>query len=112
MIADSGFIIEYLKSTYGDPPDGEISRTQCGQAHLLRRLFEESLLWPVVYSRWMDEPSWAQVIKPAFFGMLPPVMLAKRKIKQPLWLQGVGRHSREEIYRLARDDLSAIAAGR
>lgn len=58
----------------------------------------------------MDEPSWAQVVKPAFFGMLPPVMLAKRKIKQPLWLQGVGRHSREEIYRLARDDLSAIAA--
>ena len=115
VIPDSGFIIDYLKASYGNPLDGGLSRAQQAEAHLLRRLCEESLLWPVVYSRWIDSSGWS-VIKPAFFGAFPPVLrdavpwLAQRRVKRMLWLQGVGRHRPEEIYRLGIEDLAVLAA--
>ncbi|MGH8581432.1 MAG: Tom37 metaxin N-terminal-like domain-containing protein, partial [Gammaproteobacteria bacterium] len=59
VIPDSGFIIDYLKASYGNPLDGGLSRAQQADAHLLRRLCEESLLWPVVYSRWIDDRGWS-----------------------------------------------------
>ena len=43
IVADSGFIIDYLKKTYGDKLDQNLSPVELTTAHMLRRTFEESL---------------------------------------------------------------------
>ncbi len=114
-VPDSGFILDYLKATYGDPLDGRLAVEEQARGHAVRRMLEESLYWPMVYSRWMEDRNWA-VIKPLFFGGLPPIarevlpLVARRRVRTTLWLQGMGRHSREEVYELGRQDLSALAA--
>ena len=71
VIPDSGFIIDYLKASYGNPLDGGLSRAQQDEAHLMRRLCEESLLWPVVYSRWIDAAGGASSNRPSLAPCLP-----------------------------------------
>jgi glutathione S-transferase len=76
IVADSSFIIEYLKETYGDALDGWLSPAQRASALAFQRLLEEDLYWAAVYSRWVDEPGWA-VVRKAFFGHLPlPLRIA------------------------------------
>lgn len=113
-IPDSGFILDYLKATYGDTLDGRLSAEERARGHALRRMLEEALYWQLVYSRWAEERNWA-VIEPLFFGGLPPGLrqlvpiIAARGVRKTLWLQGTGRHTREEIYHLGREDLSALS---
>ena len=58
-------------------------------------MLEESLYWPMVYSRWMEDRNLA-VIKPLFFGGLPPFLrdllplFARSRVKKTLWLQAPG----------------------
>ncbi len=99
-IPDSGFILDFLKTTYGDTLDGRLSAEERARGHGLRRMLEESLYWPMVYSRWREDRNWA-VIKPLFFGGLPPILrdllplFARSRVKKTLWLQGTGRHARD-----------------
>lgn len=115
IVADSGIILDYLKRTYGSKADAGLSPTDAAAGHTLRRLFEESLYWVMVYSRWMEEPTWP-VVREQFFGSMPPVMkqiiptMIRRSLRKALYLQGVGRHSREEIYDIGCADLSAVSA--
>jgi glutathione S-transferase len=114
VIPDSGFVLDYLKATYGDALDARLSDQERAVGHALRRMLDEGLYWAVVYSRWMEDHNWT-VIKPLFFGALPPVVRdfvpawARRRVRNTLWLQGTGRHSREEIYALGNADLAAVA---
>ncbi|MDQ3775344.1 MAG: glutathione S-transferase N-terminal domain-containing protein [Pseudomonadota bacterium] len=88
IIPDSGFILDFLKATYGDTLDGRLSAEERARGHALRRMLEESLYWPMVYSRWREDRNWA-VIKPLFFGGLPPVLgdlvplFARSRVKKP-----------------------------
>lgn len=113
-IADSEFIIEYLKSRYGDPLDAGLTTPERALAHGLRRMLEEGFYWVAVYSRWEDDAGWA-VIKPVFFKHLPAVarevipVVARYQVRRSLWLQGTGRHSRDEVYRLGAADIAAVA---
>lgn len=113
-IADSGFIIEYLKSRFGDPLDQGLSREQLALGHVLRRMIEEGLYWIAVYVRWADEEGWRHT-REAFFGrmpfplaqMVPP--LARRGMTRELHMQGTGRHAPKEVYALGAADLTALA---
>ncbi|MGQ0657250.1 MAG: glutathione S-transferase family protein [Chromatiales bacterium] len=113
-IGDSGFIVDYLKATYGDPLDGWLSPEQCAIAHAFRRMMEENLYWVLLYSRWFEPEGWAKVSE-IFFGGLPAParwfvpLLARRGIRQELWGHGLGRHSREEIYQLGQRDIDVLA---
>ena len=114
IVPDSGFILDFLKATYGDTLDGRLSVEERARGHTMRRMLEESLYWPMVFSRWREDRNWA-VIKPLFFGGLPPVLrdllplFARSRVKKTLWLQGTGRHARDEVYDLGRQDLSALS---
>ena len=114
VLGDSGLIIAYLKATYGDPLDAALSSAERAVSLAFQRLLEENLYWAVVYSRWVDENGW-QLTKAAFFGSLPAPLkwivpsVARRGIKKELWGHGMGRHSREEIYAIGCNDLTALA---
>jgi len=115
VVADSGFIIEYLKNKYGDPLDKDLTPIQKGQSVALQRLFEEHLYWVIAYMRWVEPSGW-EVIQKSFFGFMPFLVrkiipnLIRRKLKKTLYSQGIGRHTREEIYSLGKQDITAFAA--
>ena len=114
FVADSSFIIDYLKTTYGDPLDGWLDARQRAVALALQRLLEENLYWAVIYTRWVEPQGW-ELTRTAFFGKLPLPLkwvlpsLARRGIIKELHGQGMGRHSREEIMAIGKRDISALA---
>ena len=114
VVADTHFIIEYLKQRYGDPLDAALTPLQRAQATAFQRLFEENLYWAVVHTRWIDEAGWART-REAFFGALPPPVswvlpvLARRGLRAELRGHGMGRHPVEHIHAIGCRDLTAVA---
>lgn len=112
-IHDSGFVIDYLKKTYGDKLDANLNAEQKAISHLLRRTLETSFYFVVLYSRWIDERAWP-TMKSTVFASIPALMrnfvanMVQRRTRDTLWRQGTGRHDPENIYQLASDDLDAI----
>lgn len=114
LVPDSEFIVDYLKATYGDPLDGRLMPAERAVALAVRRLMEEHLYWCAIYSRWGVAEHWA-ITKVAFFAGLPaplrwfvPNLVRKSQLKA-LYRQGIGRHSRDEIYALGKADITALA---
>ncbi len=113
-VADSTFIIDYLKATYGDRLDAWLTAEQRAVALAFQRLMEENLYWAVVHTRWIDPMGWAQT-RTAFFGSMPAPLkwiipsLARRGIRQQLRGHGMGRHSEEEIHAIGQRDITALA---
>lgn len=115
-IADSSFIIEYLKATYGDTlGDHLFGPRDQAIAHGLRRMLEENFYWVLTYNQWQEEAAWA-AYKPVILGTLPAAErpTAETQFREVmhgyLHAQGMGRHSRAEVCAIGNADLSALAA--
>ena len=114
MIADSTFIIRYLEKAYNVDLDSGLSKKQRVLGWAFGRMLEEHYYWLLVYSRWLDDRSWP-TMKKAFFDQLPPVArfvvptILRNRQRRNLHAQGIGRHSEEEIYELAKADLMSVA---
>ncbi len=114
VVADSSFIIDYLKRKYGDPLDSHLDAAGRATALAVQRLFEENTYWAVLYFRWFEEAGWA-LTRAAFFDrMKPPLrwivpMVARRLVRKELYGHGMGRHTREEIVAIGMKDLTAAA---
>ena len=114
IVADSTFIVDYLKAAYGDKLDANLSARQRALGLVIQRTFEESLYWPVVYSRWIEDAGFAVVNEAAFAKLKFPMrqiipVMARRGLRKQLHGQGTGRHSREEIYAIGCRDVTALA---
>ena len=114
IIADSGFIIDYLTQTYGDSLDQHLTPQEHAIALAFRRLMEENLYWAVAYSRWIEAANWPKT-RQAYFADLPPVIrsivpeLVRREIARNLNGHGIGRHTRDEVYAIGKRDIQAIS---
>jgi glutathione S-transferase len=113
-VADTSFIIEHLKRTRQIDPDGALSARQLAECIALQRLFEEHLYFAIAYTRWLDPEGRATmdqglrtVVPWALRPLAGPVM--RRRMRQVLDAQGLGRHGPAEIYALAREDLAAAS---
>lgn len=113
LYPDSEFIIDELKTRYGNTLDQDLTEEQRAVALLIEHACCERLYWIVVYLRWQNETGWAQV-KPDFFCRLPtipklfvPEMIRKRMIKA-LYYQGTGRHTLDEVIYLGRKTIDAL----
>lgn len=113
-VADSSHILDYLKVRFERDPDAHLTPRQRGDAIAYQRLCEDHLYWALVYSRWVDEDGWRHMGK-RVAGFLPaPVRwgvhaMLRRGIRRDLHGQGLGRHSKKELYRFAIEDLNALA---
>ncbi len=113
-IADSAFIIEYLKETYGDPLSTNLSADERATSLALQRLIEEHLYWAIAHGRFLDDEVWPSTKTQFLAGFPAPLRplvgrLVRKTIAKSLHMQGLGRHSQEELYRLACDDLTALS---
>jgi glutathione S-transferase len=113
-VADSSHIIEYLKKKFGDKLDAKLSDEQRAVAHAVRKMMEESLYFSLVWSRWVDDLGWPHSRK-LLESAMPPVVrtlvppLVRGSIRKANYAQGMGRHSRDEIYELGKGDLTALS---
>ena len=114
IVADSYFIIEYLKDKYNLTIDDHLSAEQQGLAHLLTKSLDENLYWCLVYSRWMCDDTWP-LIKSNFFGNLPIPLkwfvpaLVRKGIRKTLYAHGIGRHSNTEIMQIYEHSLRSLS---
>ena len=114
VLGDSSLIIDRLSRQRGTDLDAPLGDRERSVSVAFRRMLDEHLYWVGVYSRWFDEPGWT-VIRQSFFAKIPwpirpfAVALARRRMDGALRAQGVGRHSREEIYALGSADLQALS---
>jgi glutathione S-transferase len=114
VLADTHFIIDYLKTRYGDPLDAGMTATDRALATAFERLLEEDLYWALVHSRWIMDDGWPKT-RAAFFGGLSPPLrwilppLARRGLRAELRGHGMGRHSADEIFQIGCRDVSALA---
>jgi len=114
VIADSYFIIEYIKDTYKVDIDDHLSSEQRGLCHLLTKSLDENLYWCLVYSRWLRDDTWP-LVKNTFFGKLPvplkyivPV-LVRNRVKKSLIAHGMGRHDNGEIMQIFEHSLRSLS---
>ena len=114
IIADTTFVIEYLKRRYGDPLDSGLSPLERALATAFQRLIEENLYWAVVHTRWAEDAGWAKT-REAFFGAMPAPLrwfvptLARRSLLGEMRGHGMGRHSADQIHAIGCRDVTAIA---
>jgi glutathione S-transferase len=113
-IADSSAIFDYLEGKADHPLDRGLDAAGRARAHVLKRLFEQSLYFVLVWSRWADDPGWEEMrghvekLVPAPLRWLVPGIIRKKVIASTV-AEGIGRHSRDEIYAFGKADLTAIA---
>lgn len=79
-IADSQFIIEYLRQTYGDRVDAHLSPEERAVSNALQRLTENHLCWAFVFARFgKRDANWAENKRgPPGRGRVPYVNAAPR----------------------------------
>lgn len=114
MIPDSTLCIEYLKKKHGIDFDKALTPEQKAQSHLIKTLLEDRLYFAALYSRWVDARYWP-VLRDTLFGKLPfPVRkvlpgVIQAKIKRDIQGQGTGKHSQEQIYAFAAEDVATLS---
>lgn len=114
IIADSTFIREHLETRHGIDFNRGLPPAERAIGWALERMCEEHLYWCIVEARWMVKDNFRKGPK-RFFDPVPamvrPLIIAKfrRDLNRSLCGQGLGRHSRAEIEKLAACDLAAIS---
>ncbi|HEX2447555.1 MAG TPA: glutathione S-transferase family protein [Methyloceanibacter sp.] len=104
-IGDSTFIRWHLEKKYNIDFDRGLNAEQRA---------EDNLYWAVVHDRWLDENNFAKEPR-NFFRAVPapirPLVIAfiRRRVRSTLHLQGMGRHSRQEVAALASRSIDATA---
>lgn len=112
-VADSALAIDHLKKAYKVQIDSHLSLADQAISRGFDKMLEEHLYWALIYNRWIDD-NWTKV-REACFCTLPALVrtfvpaLAQKNMKDALDGNGIGRHSRDEIYEMANKDLKAIS---
>jgi len=113
LLTDSGFIVEYLKATYGNRLNEGLSPEQLATAHAMRRMLEENLARIIGYTRWLVDANWPETREVGFGAMEEPwksdiSAKAREKIREDMQLHGIGRHSPDEVQFIGLRDVQAV----
>ena len=112
LIPDSAHFENHLMLVHGVNLDAKLNANQLAISSSFRRLIEHHLYFLNMYFRWYEH---GDAIKDAFFKEVPTLLrgIIFRKVQKnvfnTLHLQGLGRHTRDELIEFARQDLEAIS---
>jgi glutathione S-transferase len=111
-IGDTSLIIDYLTKTRDVDPDARLDAAQRATALLVQRALEEHYAFVLLYTHFMRPEGWRHM--KSTFDNVPAIArplvssLVRRNMKRILHLQGVLRHSDDEIVEAARRDWQAV----
>jgi hypothetical protein len=114
QIADSGLIIDFLKSTLSDP-DVQLTAEQkaCGQ--MVQSTLEDHLYWVIIYYEFFDQGGWDFLMKTMVGDatLLPTeiqdaLRVRREDFRKRCFDQGIARFTETEIIDKAKKDLTAI----
>jgi glutathione S-transferase len=114
LIGDSEIIRWHIERKHGIDLDRGLTAAERAVAHAFARMLEERTYWAIVYCRFIEEGNWP-LLRKELFGGMPPLLrtiaanLVRRTERRALHAQGLGRHSRTEIYAMGCADLRAAA---
>lgn len=112
-IGDSELIIETLIAELGLDPDAHLDNQQRAVGLMLRRTFEDHFNFVHMHHMFVTDDGWAHS-RPHFDFLPAPVRpvvarLIRRAIRKETWIQGLGRHSIEEMDAMGKADLDAAS---
>jgi glutathione S-transferase len=111
-IGDTSLIVDYLAKTRGVDLDRHLSASQRGIALLVQRTLEEHYAFVILYTHFIRADGWRHTR--ASFNSVPAIArplvasMARGHMRKILRLQGVLRHSDEEINDSALRDWRAV----
>lgn len=114
-IGDSTFIQAYLTDKYQVTLNANLSAEEEAIAHLINKTLDENLYWCLMYCRWVMDDTW-NTIKRALFKDVPAPLLStvagfvRRGTLKSLHKQGTGRHSEQEVLKIADDTFQSLSA--
>ncbi len=112
LVPDTAHIQAYLENQKGIDFDSHLTSQQLAVATAFRRLIEHHFYFINAHFRWTDHGS---AIKETYFEDVPNLMrgfvfgMVRKSLFKSLHMQGLGRHSREELIEFGRQDVEAIA---
>ena len=108
-IADSSFIVDYLKKKYSDPLDAKLGPSLRAAGHAIKRMLEENFYWVIVAERWRDTETAIEQY-PVMVGQPPEFVKAVvNSLLGELHGHGMGRHSADEVEDIGKADLNALS---
>jgi glutathione S-transferase len=113
ILGDSHFIRRYLEDDYKVDFSGSYDAQTLAAGWALERMMEEHFYFLNVHSRWMDDGNFEKGPR-QFFNRAPapirPVIrnVIRRKVRNMLKGQGLGRHSEAERLELAKGDIDCV----
>lgn len=113
-LGDSELIRWHLERKYGADFDKGLSAADRAVGHAFARMAEERTYWVLVYSRWIEEANWP-LFRDTLFAGMPGFLRAvlgpqiRKRVRNMLRAQGLGLHSRDEIYAMGTKDIDALA---
>ncbi|MDB5477182.1 MAG: glutathione S-transferase family protein [Phenylobacterium sp.] len=114
-VADSTFIRGYLERSFGLDLDAGLDTRGRAEAWAIERMVENQLNWVAAHAIWLDADNFAK--GPAHFFDDAPEGVAEairrdvqQKVRETVFVVGVGRHSEPEIVALGLRSLAALSA--
>jgi len=114
-MGDSELIRWHLERKYAVDFDKGLGPAERAVGHAFARMAEERTYWVLVYSRWIEQANWP-LFRDTLFAGMPGLLRAvlgppiRRRVRNMLRAQGLGLHSRDEIYAMGAKDVDAISA--
>ena len=113
LVPDSTFIRFHIEERYGFDFDAGLTPTQKAIGWCAEKLCEEHLYWLVARAMWLDDANFERGPSKWFDKLPAPARpLAKwymrRRVRNNLWSQGMGRHGAAEADRLGVKDIEAL----
>jgi len=114
VVPDTTFIRFHLEDKHGIDFDKRLSPRDRGIAWSVEKMLEESLYFAIMHERWAVDENFDRGPR-KFFDEIPApvrgllVRIIRKQVKRTLWGQGISRHSRTEICRLAARVLASVS---
>jgi glutathione S-transferase len=118
-IGDSSFIIEHLKSSFGDKLDAKVAAVERARATAYQAMLEEQLYFVILYERWQMPAGW-ETYTPILReylgaagvpGLLRGAVLGgvRKQVLRSLHAQGTGRHAPAEVEAIGKRIVDSVA---
>ncbi len=114
-MADSELIYDFLKSNQRLDLDSKLPAELLPSHRAMQVMCDESLYFTMIYSRWVDETNWPS-LRDTLLGGIPKLVRGpistqiRKKVRDDLKGQGMGRHKATEIYSIGSHHIEHMAA--